>query len=234
MMKPNEPRICFWDLETSNLNADFGFIITAAWKFKGEKVHSVAISDFKQFRHDVVDDREVAKAMYEALAGADIEVSWFGTYFDIPFLNTRLLKHGLTPLPPVSHIDGWRVARNQLKLHSNRLDSVSKFLGIEEKTPIKGEYWVRAAAGDKRAIEYVREHNEQDVIVLEQAYDRLLPYISQHPNMAAIKGNIGGCKNCGVLGSFEKRGWSYTACYKKQRICCKNCGRWDFGELVRL
>lgn len=235
------PKIIAWDLETSNLNANFGYILCAGWKVIGDsKTHVIKINDFPLHKKDCTNDYEVVKRMGEVLATADGVVTWFGQFFDEPYLNSRLLVHNLPLLPPFTagtHIDGWRIARKKLKLNSNRLASVSSFLGVEEKTPLNGPIWVKAMAGDKSALRYVYKHCEQDVIVLEQVYERLKPLCNWHfnVNLAAEPADKLAplCPRCGS-DKLERRGfrWSYST--KTQRFYCKGCGAWSLGSPKRV
>jgi len=236
------PKIVIWDLETSNLNANFGYVLCAGWKYLGDrKTHVIKIDDYKLHKTDPTNDSEVVKRMGEVLTDCDGIVTWFGGFFDEPYLNSRLLNHGLPLVPPFTagtHIDGWRIAKKKLKLNSNRLASVSSFLSVEEKTPLNGPIWIKAMAGNKAALRYVYRHCEQDVIVLEQVYNKIRPLCSWHFNVNldatdAIKAAGPLCPKCGS-NRVERRGfrWSYTT--KSQKFHCKGCGGWSLGKPERV
>jgi uncharacterized protein YprB with RNaseH-like and TPR domain len=234
-------RVLLFDLECSNLKADFGRILCFGWKWLGEgKAQVRDITQFpKRFAKDCTDDRDLVIFAREVLLQADVIVTWFGTYFDVPYLQTRLLAHGLDPVPPIAHDDGWKIARYALKLHSNRLASVSQFLGIEEKTPILPEHWTRATAGHRPSIRYVVKHCAQDVEVLEQAYERLRPYCKQpvNINLTRDRGYLAQCKDscvalCPRCGSdkMTKRGYGLARTSLRQRYQCQKCGGWSAGK----
>lgn len=234
-------RIIAWDLETTNLNANYGYILCMGWKVIGEKkTHLIKISDYPLHQKQITNDREVIKKAREVLTDADGWVTWFGRYFDEPFLNSRLIEHKLNPLPPMStknHVDGWAISRYKLKLNSNRLATVSSFLGVEEKTPISGPHWVKAMAGNTKSLNYVYKHCTQDVIVLEQVYNRIKMLSSTHFNVNipdGVTGNV--CPKCGVKGKMKPRGWSYASVNKKRRWQCgaSKCGGWSLGKPERL
>lgn len=148
------------------------------------------------------------------------------TYFDVPYLNSRLLRHNLPPLPPVPHLDGWKVARYKLKLNSNRLQSVTSFLGLEDKTPLDGPTWVKAMAGHRKSIKYVVEHCRQDCEVLQQVYERLKPLAQGHPNLNLFQGTTHACPRCGSL-DLQCRGKQVTTTQTYQRFQCQSCGGWS-------
>ena len=240
--KTADNKIKLWDIESTNLSADFGYILSIAIKNLGEKeVRCYSVEDYPLYKKDPTNDKEMLEDAYPDLSSAGAWVTWYGGGFDVPFVNTRLLSHGMAPMPPIPHIDGWRVARYKMKLHSNRLASVSSFLQISEKTPLDGPIWIKASAGDKKALQYIKEHNVQDVIVLEEAFNRIKPLITSGPNLSLLngegnrngKGNKGDC--CPICGgsALVKRGTSITQTGRRQRYQCNTCGGWSRGRTVR-
>lgn len=227
-------KICFFDLETSNLNANVGTILTAGWKFlDSKKVHCVSVDQFNSFKRDPTNDKEVAKAVANALMESDIICGWYSARFDFPYLQSRLLFHGLKPLPKMPHIDLWRTAKYELKLTSNRLASVSDFLDLDDKTPIKFREWLKAMSGNKKSIRYIREHNIQDILVLEQAYLKMRPLIQQHPNVNIITEKLKSCPVCSS-NRLQSRGYSISRVNKTPRYHCQDCGSWSKGKAIRL
>ena len=223
-----KPRIVAFDLETSNLNADFGFILSACWKELGKPTKGVNIKNAPTFKKDCTNDKWVCQQAYEALKDADILVGHFCQYFDIPYLNSRLLYHGLDPLPKIPFVDTWRVARNGLKLHSNRLASVLEFFKLGSKTKLSGPIWVRAMSGHVPSLDYVYKHCKVDVEELEKAYLKMRPLMHTHPKLTAIVDLPKTCAKCGTPGSLIRRGTQTISGGKlKQRVQCKHCGGWD-------
>lgn len=113
--------------------------------------------------------------------------------------------------------------------------SVSSFLQIEEKTPLNGPIWIKASAGDPKALKYVVQHCKQDVLVLEQAFENIRQLATSGPNMALItgNGNTGACPRCSS-GKLQKRGFRITAVCKYQRYQCQACGAWTHGKPERV
>lgn len=232
-MPSKSPRIIAWDLETTDLNANIGHVLCVGWKVIGQKkVNLVKIDEFQLFDSDPTDDYAVVKEAGEVLRNADGFITWYGGGFDIPFLNSRLLYHNLPPLPPMTsstHIDGWRIARYKLKLNSNRLATVSTFFGVEEKTVISWRKWERAAAGHRPSLRYVFDHCRQDIIVLEQVYEKIKILWPQHMNVNVITDRKNACPSCGKKNNFRKGGRNIAAVGWSQRYQCKSCGKWSCG-----
>src|SRR5688572_12339900 len=99
-------KIVHWDLETTNLNANFGFILCGCVKETGKPIKTVAITDFPRYKADPTNDKDVCKALAKLVSEADIWSTWYGARFDVPFLNSRLIYHGEPPLQPTPHVDG--------------------------------------------------------------------------------------------------------------------------------
>ena len=233
-----KPRILTWDIEATQLNADFGAMLCVGYKWLGEPMKSTTVIGVSDVNgtcktcatvHRPTDDKALLEEIYPIIASADGWITWFGKGFDERFVNTRLLYHGMKPLPPLgrNHIDGWYTARYKLKLHSNRLASVQSFLGLSDaKTSLYPDAWLKAIYGDPGALNYITHHCYQDVKVLEQAYLKLLPLISVHPNSNLFSGlERPVCPNCGST-HIQYRGTYYAETKSYPRFQCQACGKW--------
>lgn len=174
-------RVAMFDIECTELVANRGHILCASLKTSDEDTPKTwRIDDYKLFKKEPWNDRELCTDLAEALEGCDLLVGWYSSRYDWPFLNSRLVKNGLLPLDRRLHHDLWRTARANLCLTSNRLESVSDFLGTKiKKNHLDWVTWEKAAFGIKEAMDYLAEHCELDVLVLEEAFDRLKGFIRQ-------------------------------------------------------
>ena len=226
----NPVRILIWDIESSDLVADFGTIICIGWKWLGEKepVHIQCLSDFPRWKQDVTDDKRLVQAFYPRLIEADMMVTYFGTGFDKKMVQSKLLEHGLAPPPNTPHVDLFYTVKSNMVLSRKRLENVSEFLGCPtKKTPIKPKVWKRAQAGYPEAIEYVTKHCHNDVLITEYTYLKLRPYARQHPRV----GSLQACRHCGEL-RLTNQGYSLTTTKgKRRRVQCQACGAWDTVSL---
>lgn len=242
--KGRKPKIVLFDIEATGLVANFGRMLSFAWKSLGDKnVKSQTLATFAaRFRKDPTDDSELVRTAVKVLTDADMVVSWYGKRFDVPFIQTRALFHNtrgasvrnpIRFIPPVAHIDGWETARPKLRLNSNRLESVAEFLGVNSKTRLDPPLWQAAAAGNRGALRYVREHNIEDVVTLEKVYEYIKPLVSGHPNVNII---TGGRVNCPVCGGarLEKRGYRPARVRRTPRLRCLECGAWSVGASERI
>lgn len=222
-------KILAWDIEASNLAADFGIVLCVGFKEVGSGRPEVLNTlDYSGDDGDLIRaEKRLLKDVSARLLASDVWLTHFGTYYDIPFINTRLVYHNLPTLPTnYAHIDTWRAAKKNLKLRNNRLITISEFLGTdEEKNAIRPEQWLRALGGHRPSMAYIVEHCRRDVVVLEETYERLRPLIVDHPNRGLLDGR-GGCTVCGSL-KLQKRGFHVTRTRKFQRYQCQECGGWS-------
>lgn len=195
-------------------------VICFAAKWHGEK--KVMFYSDHHDGHDVM----IQKA-WELLDEADVVVHYNGTRFDIPHLMREFLLAGLTPPAPFKQVDLLKTVRRVFRFISNKLDHVAGELGLGRKTKHEGHtLWVKCMAGDARAWGRMRTYNKQDVLLTEAAYDRLLPWIPNHP-ARTLYGVVSpdACPRCGG-DDLERRGFACTAVSRFQQYRCRTCGAW--------
>lgn len=222
-----EPKILFFDIESTGLNATFGTILCIGYKFLSDpEVHVPTILDGRK-RASMLDDKRLVERFAKVYNHCDYSVGHYSSRFDLPMIRTKLLKWGLPPLPPKPHIDTWWVARRELKLHSNRLAVLQDFLGCTAaKTPLKPDDWIQAAHGSKDALEYIVEHCRQDVLVLEEVFVKLRPLAKEEPNRVLfVPDAADSCQSCGS-GRLTKQGYRVAKSRRYQQYQCQDCGRW--------
>ncbi len=168
------------------------------------------------------------KKVHAAFMKADAMVTFNGKKFDIKHLNTLFLRHGLTPLPPIQHIDLYQVVKKNFAFLSNKMGYVCEQLGLGSKLKTGGlDLWKKCLAGDKEATAHMLEYNIQDVELLEKLYLHLLPYIgSTNPNRNVFEGTRLSCPSCGSH-NVQRRGTSRSKTLLYQRFQCNDCGSWS-------
>lgn len=170
-------------------------------------------------------EKQMVSNMHALLEEADAVVHYNGTKFDMPTLNKEFVQYNLPPPSPYKNIDLLSTVRKQFRMASNKLDFVSKFLKIGEKTKHKGfDLWKDCMDGKKEAWAVMEEYNIQDVLLLEKLYDKLKPWIKGHANHS-VHENAEVCPNCGGH-HFHKRGFHHTAAGRYQRYQCQSCKTW--------
>ncbi len=177
-------KIAFLDIETKDLNADngIGFILCASMKLAGKnKIHTVRIDENPDYKKKLYNDTAcvdgIAKWMHKV--DPDYLVHYNGDFFDIPYINTRLVGAGKRPLPSTyKSLDHWKTARYSLKLRKFSLNVLAEHLGVEHhKTYYEPTIWQQAAYGHKPSLDKIVHHCELDVLVLEEVHDRVMPLL---------------------------------------------------------
>ena len=172
--------------------------------------------------------KKMLKGIHGLLDMADIVVSYNGNRFDLPILNKEFLLHGFNPPSPYKKLDLLRVVRSNFKFTSNKLDYISQQLGLGKKAEHEGfQLWLSCMNGDKDAWKRMEDYNIQDVILLENLYNKLLPWLKNSINHNLFS-DIQGCPSCGQT-NLQKRGTAVSSTGTYQRYQCRGCGAWAQG-----
>ncbi len=170
-------KIGFLDIEASNFQADFGIVFSYCIKeLDGELIANVIKP--KEIRNGSYDKRLI-KEFIEDIKKFDRIVGYYATRFDIPFLRARAVYYNLRFPPYGTHFfnDVYYLVRNRLQLHRNRLEDACRYFDIPCKHhPLIPTVWLKAMKGDKEALDYILEHNKEDVISLEALWKKIYMY----------------------------------------------------------
>lgn len=204
------------------------YVLSFAWKWRGEKEVSVkALSDYPNYTKGRKNERALLKDLHDLLSKADIVIAHNGADFDVRKINARLIAHGFTPPTPYKVVDTKRDLSRVAAFSSNRLNWLSKQLGIGRKTKEHQDWalWEGCMNGDLECWKEMKKYNKHDVELLEELYEIISPWIRQ-PN-ANLWSEAAVCPNpaCGS-SDLEKRGFSRSKTRTYQRFQCRRCGAW--------
>lgn len=220
-----------YDLETTDLKANKGHILTASAKWLDDpEIHTWRIDDHIKYGKtplSFMNDKWIVEGLVQMITEASMLVHQYGDGFDLPFLNTRALFWGVDPAPQIRTVDTWKVMRSSLALTSNRLKTGAAFLNgsrEQKEDNLDISEWMLAEHGDKSVLDRMLVYNMQDVVATEALYKRLRPLIKNHPYVA--EGNEDGprmsCPACG--GKGKSTGSYYTKLHDVRRRRCNTCG----------
>jgi len=167
-------KIGFLDIETSNLKADFGIMLSYCIKeANNKKILGRAINK-KELDNGTL-DKDLVKECIADVGKFNLIVTYYGTKFDVPFIRSRALYWDIEfpKFGSHNHKDCYYMVRNRLCIHRNRMEDAARLLGIEGKNHIDGYYWITALTGNPKALAYILDHNERDVEVLEKVYYKM-------------------------------------------------------------
>jgi uncharacterized protein len=174
--KGKKERIGFLDIEASNLKSSFGICLSyCIADEEGKVVHANVIRP-SELRSGSFDKRLMHECVRDLTEWTRL-VTWNGARFDIPFLRTRCMVHGIRfpGYRELLHNDALLIARIKMRtLHSKRLQAVCEFLKIPAKDhPLNPDIWLKALSGDVKALDFILTHNKEDVVSLALVWDRM-------------------------------------------------------------
>lgn len=192
-------------------------LLSIAWQWYGEKTIHVAT------RQGEKTDLNLAKLAHGLLSEADVSIAHNGDKFDKKVLKARFLLNKLTPLKQLVSVDTCKAARNYFSFRGNSLSDLCAEMKVGGKVPTPGiQLWLDCMADKKKAWTLMAKYNKHDVTLLSAVYDRLRPYIENHPRVAGAPKSTGECPLCGS-NNLKKDGIRYNASGAKQRWACRDC-----------
>ena len=185
-------RIGVLDIETTGLNAGFGVILGAVVKaYSPDETRIFRADEYAPWkRGERGNDKELLLDLLSFIEDIDIIIAHNGLKFDMPFIRTRALIHGLPPVNFQKIIDPVQLARQHFRFSGNSLDSISKCIGTQaQKTPLTPETWQRASLnGDKAAMDEIMEHCVYDVEVLAEICWKIRGYVRTIDKAGSFRG----------------------------------------------
>lgn len=209
-----------------------GYLWSISWKYlNGKKVYHKNITDFPLYKKDKYSDKALVEFIWKLMDESDIVIAHNGNAFDLKAITGRFVHYRLKPPSPYKKIDTKLLYKMYLNEDSNSLKDICQKHGLPLKLDTGGyDLWKQCEEGNKKAIAKMAWYNNGDVVALESAYKLILPYITNHPNIALMRGDKVACPNCGSK-NVHKRGFNLTRASKSQRWQCRDCGSWHSSPI---
>ena len=228
----------FWDIETTPCIGYFwrpsyrtsisydnileqAKIICISYKWQDEdEVHTLV--------WDGKDDKKLVKAFAKELKKSDDAVAHNGDRFDLPWVKTRFLVHGVDFPAKITTIDTLKCARGNFRFPSNRLNDIGEYLGLGKKLDTGGfGLWKDVMKGDKKALEKMVKYCEQDVLLLEKVYYKLKNHVPVTLHEGVYNGHDKWtCPSCSSgRVKINKKKVTATGIIKRQ-LKCHDCNRY--------
>lgn len=230
-------RILFYDVETTPLQAwvwstgeqrirhdqlvrnfDSYDVITFSWSWSDEdEVHSMDWGDTR-------DSSAIIHKFDELASAADVVVGKNNLRFDDKIMAFLRMKHGLPGRPEFETYtdDLERHIRKRFRLPSYTLDYVSKFLGLEGKSPMSFSDWIGIMETNCPVLRAkMREYNEKDVLDTKLIWNHLNTHFT--PKVKYLPDNKLDhvCINCGSKDVY-KNGTKQTGLTVYQMYRCRS------------
>jgi uncharacterized protein YprB with RNaseH-like and TPR domain len=131
---------------------------------------------FKSVHHD--GKEAMLKELHSMMEEADILIGWNSAAFDHKHIKREFLEAGMSPPSPVKDLDLMSVVKANFKFPSNKLDYVAQNLGVGAKVKHSGfDLWIGCMEGDNKSWAEMKKYQIQDVNLLEELYQVLLPWL---------------------------------------------------------
>jgi len=233
-----QPKVGILDIETSPLQCHVWgtwkqrigneqiindwFMLSYSWKWLFDsKVYGSVLTPEEAINRD---DSRICRELWKYLDQCDVVIGHNINRFDIPKAQTRFIVNKLAPPSPYRTIDTLTIAQQNFRFASNKLDYIGELLLHDRKIHTEYKLWLDCMNGVPERLEEMLVYNKKDVLLEEEAYVFLRPYIKSHPNMAIYQESIEPtCPTCGSV-DIEECGHYATSVNRYLAFRCKECG----------
>jgi len=156
----------FIDIEATGLRGDYNSVLVVSIKPFGKKATSFAVKQ-------PGNDQRVVREAKEAMEALDCWVTYYGKGFDVPMLQTRLLKWGSSPIAKRHHIDMYYTLKSNLLTARRSQGHLLSWLGTpEQKMTVGADVWNAIIEDVDGNMPTMIKRCESDVAGLEGLYVR--------------------------------------------------------------
>jgi len=197
-------------------------IICIAYKWEGEKRTSVLTWDENQ------DDGEMLRRFIEIANEADELVAHYGDSFDLKWIRTRCLYHEIETFPLYRTVDTCKWARSGFYFNSNKLDYIGNLLGVGAKVDHPFSMWLDVTLhNSKKALKKMANYCKNDVVLLEDVYHALEPYMPSKTHVGVLHGGEKwSCSKCGSTNVSKSKTNVTAMGTVRHQMQCKECGKY--------
>jgi DNA polymerase elongation subunit (family B)/predicted RNA-binding Zn-ribbon protein involved in translation (DUF1610 family) len=168
-------------------------------------------------------DKAMLKDFIKVLDCADEIIGHNSDRFDIKWIRTRCLYHNIDMMPNYTSLDTLKASRGGFNFPSNRLDSIGKYLGVGQKIKNDSDLWYQVwQKNNKRALSDMVTYCKQDVILLENVFDRMNKYIKPKHNVAHGRSD---CPECGSENTVIRNRRKAASGTVSVQFSCTDCGK---------
>lgn len=216
-----------WIDRSVRMSADLSCISHFGYIFDDEPSKCIDLTQIKYFdpKHPAKGEKYLLSKISTIFQKATHLVAHYGDKFDRRYLNAKFLQYGLPPIPTYPYLkqtDTCALAKRHLKLSSNRLDNIAKFLQVQAKRDKTWpDEWLKMTKGNKAAFDRINYYCKGDVETLKQVFTKLQAFAVAVPNKNLLYGTT-GCPQCSSKETI-KYGFYYGRTKVYQRYRCRSC-----------
>jgi DNA polymerase elongation subunit (family B) len=197
-------------------------VICISWKWEGDDEVYHLTWDKNQ------NDKKMIQKFVKVMHKADEIIAHNGDRFDVKWLKTRALYHGIATLPKYKTFDTLKSVRSHFNFNSNKLDYIAKFLKVGGKIETGGiDLWKKIIFDkDEESLKKMVEYCDNDVIILEKVFNKIKNATVHKINYATLKGYEKFC--CPECSSksvrLSKTTTTAMGTFRRQ-LRCKKCDK---------
>jgi len=190
--------------------------ISYKWQYEDE-VHTL---DWR------MGEKKMLKEFIKILGESDEAIGHNGDDFDIKFLRMRCIANGVLMFPTYRTLDTLKKSKGGFRFISNKLDYLGVFFGVGGKETNPGfEMWELVTENNNIVIlEKMIIYCERDVILLEDVYFILSPFITHNNNFSVLTGGEKFfCPECASEDVEMHKTYSTPMGIIRREMKCSNC-----------
>ena len=171
-------------------------------------------------------EKQMLKKFVDIMGEADEIVFHNGDRFDLPFIRTRASYHGVLMYPTYRTFDTLKKARHGFLFASNKLDYLGGFFRVGGKKDHDGfDLWKDIVeGGDEKRLQQMIEYCERDVILLEDVFFIMSPFVTHNNNFAVLTGGEKWeCPECASENVEMFRTYATPLGTIRREMRCKDC-----------
>lgn len=162
----NASKIACIDIEATGLRGDYNSVLCVSIKPYNKKPYS-----FKVLQAG--NDQKVVRDVKAELEKYSCWVTYYGKGFDLPMLNTRLLRWKQHPVAKRPHIDMYYTLKyNVLTARRSQGHLLSWLEGPDQKMSVSAEVWNRILSDTEGQMAQMVKRCESDTVGLESLYKK--------------------------------------------------------------
>jgi uncharacterized protein YprB with RNaseH-like and TPR domain len=183
-LDPDQMRVALLDIEATGLRGDFGMILCCVIKpIGGRDTRQIFKLDFDN--PDLLNaEKNMLLEIKTCLEGFQGSCGYFSSRYDIPMLRTRMIYHGIKPIPKQKHLDVYFTVKRIINTSSRRMERVGDLMRVNarkdlpQKTKMDINEWIKVAfSRDKTSLGYIVDHCIADVDMLEGILEELRDFV---------------------------------------------------------
>lgn len=173
------------------------------------------------------DDSKMLEEFAEIVKQADEVVAHNGDRFDIKWLRTRCLYHGIKFPAFIKTLDTLPKVKYFFNFPTNHLNDIGRYLGVGQKLDTDYDLWVDVCLNhNQEKLQYMIDYCNMDVVLLQDVYEKIKSYVDSNTHQGMHKGKAKWtCPQCGSENvEYIKPAISGTGNITGRVMECKECG----------